>query len=220
MKRETKVEKNYKIMIAGRERIIPYIILVKSRFDGGFNIQDNEFRRISFIVSKEICFSKEVLNLEELEFLRNTFKLNQYEVAEVLGVTNSALSKWKISKKENGLNITESFLLKNFFKEKLIKETEKIGQNKLLLEIIIYEIKGNLIQKDKIDMDSIKNIEKIIIDNLISSEFDINMPSRWTEKIIKNSQKYDFEPSDYKISDKKEDIDYSEEYLETLKITG
>lgn len=207
-------------MIAGRERIISYVNLTESRFGGRYNIQDKEFQRISFFVSKEVCFSDEVLSLEELEFLRTTFNLNQYEVADALGVTNSALSKWKINKKEKGLTPFESSVLKNFFKEKLIKVAENKGQNKFLWKIILSEIKEDFIHRGKIDVDSIKNIEKIIIDKLVGTEFDINVPSSWTEKIIANSKNYTFESNNYEIKNNEEPVDYSKEYMKSLKATG
>lgn len=214
---KTKVEKNYKIMIAGKERIISYVTLTESRFGGRYNIQDKEFHRISFFVSKEICFSEDVLSLDELEFLRNTFDFNQYEIADVLGLTNSALSKWKMFKKDKGLTLMESLVLKNFFKEQLIKMVEKIDQNKFLFDIILNEIKDSFIQSGKIDVNSIKQIEKIIIDKLVGTEFDIETSSPWTEKIIANSKIYDSKSIDYEMKNNEEPIDYSKEYMRSLK---
>lgn len=72
---------NYKMIIAGKERIIPEVNLSKSRANPEKLILSNsELSKISSLVVVDILTNDSLLSLEELDFLRNHFKLNQADI--------------------------------------------------------------------------------------------------------------------------------------------
>lgn len=72
---------NYKMIIAGKERVIPEVNLSQSRANPEKLILSNsEFSKISSLVVMDILTNDSLLSLEELEFLRNHFEFNKSDI--------------------------------------------------------------------------------------------------------------------------------------------
>ena len=83
---EDKVEKNYKMRIAGSIWVIPKVVLSKSFFSKNhYNLKHGEFEKIKWYVANKIVKSNVPLKIEELEFLRQSFKLSKKRLMESLG---------------------------------------------------------------------------------------------------------------------------------------
>ncbi|WP_413613358.1 hypothetical protein [Bdellovibrio sp. HCB-110] len=129
----TKTEHNYKMLVAGKERILPEIIFTVSPFDGGKTISATEYKRIYSVVCAEVLSDLQTpLIYEELELLRKHFQITQSEVAKILGLDESTVSKWR--KQQGALEMGNSRLLKEFFVNKLIK---KQSGNSRATEVVI-----------------------------------------------------------------------------------
>lgn len=216
MNRKTRIEKDYKLIMAGKERIIPYVQLTESRFGGKFLISNDEFQRISFIVSNQVCSSKDLLTLDELEFLRSTFRLTQSEVAAAIEINESTISKWKNTKKVSGLDMIESFTLKNYFRTKLVERTGDVGQSKLLIDLIVNEIRDNFLQNGGINPETFREIQDIVLSKLVCTEFDVPSAS-FEEKL--SVEDFEMDVSSYLDGiSTDEEINYNDDYLASLSV--
>ncbi|MEK2645225.1 hypothetical protein [Bdellovibrio sp. BCCA] len=117
-KLSTEIEHDYKMLIAGRERVLPTVVFTISPFDKGRTISATEYKRLYAIVCKEILsdITKPLL-YEELELLRRYFQVTQSEIANALEVDESTVSKWR--KQHGVLESRNSRVLKEFFISKL-----------------------------------------------------------------------------------------------------
>lgn len=122
---KTVTEKNYKMFVAGRERILPEVVFTVGAFDeDDKGISAAEYKRIYAVLSKDILAKLEApLLYEELELLRKHFNVTQAEVAKVLGVDESTVSKWR--KQQGAMEMGNGRLLKEFFIDKLYKSSLK-----------------------------------------------------------------------------------------------
>ncbi|MGZ3807316.1 MAG: helix-turn-helix domain-containing protein [Bacteriovorax sp.] len=193
------IKKNYTMMMAGKERVFSVVKLTESRTGKGFILSHSELERISFLVCKEICFSKDLVTLEELEFLRNLFELNQNEVASGIGVKESTLSKWKINKKDNGFDLMESIAIKAYFTNKLAAKIEipNLFDSSIMLNIFIGELINNFNNHSTSSFEKVRKLEELYVDTCFSLEFETILPTEETEKIVINSQEFNFNSSGY-----------------------
>lgn len=115
----TKTEKNYKMMIAGKERIIPEVILTESRSGNGtFVLTNSEHKKISLHVFYNEIMNEKTITLEELEFLRN---LSESTANEVLrGLPNHITINY-LKNHIGDLTETEVNTIKTFFLNKINK---------------------------------------------------------------------------------------------------
>lgn len=98
---------NYKMIIAGKERVIPEVNLSQSRVNPEKLILSNsELSKISSLVVMDILTNDSLLSLEELEFLRNHFELTKSDIpynqninCAISDKENAILKKFFLSKK-------------------------------------------------------------------------------------------------------------------------
>lgn len=114
---KTQTETNYKMNIAGKERVIPEIIFTILPGSENLSISVKEFRKVSQVVSNEALSPQNLLNYQEVEFLRNFYKLKIEEIAKHLSLPESTVAVWR--KKEGDLNQSLSDSLKTLFKSKI-----------------------------------------------------------------------------------------------------
>ncbi|MFH1469409.1 MAG: hypothetical protein ABIO70_33800 [Pseudomonadota bacterium] len=93
MKFETIIERDYPYHCAGRVWIIPELHLTKLP-DGTVGLSLAEINRIHRAVANEVCGSAAPMTPEEFEFLASATVTPYSEVARVIGISPSTLSKW------------------------------------------------------------------------------------------------------------------------------
>ena len=134
---KTETVQNYKMLIAGRERILPEVVFTISPFDDKEKgISAEEYKRIYAIISKDILAKLETpLKYEELEVLRKHFQVTQAEVAKVLGVDESTVSKWR--KAHGDMDLGYAQLLKKFFADKMIRRSANNSESPYIVVISV-----------------------------------------------------------------------------------
>ena len=93
MKFQTIIERDYPYHCAGRVWSVPELHLTKLP-DGTVALSREEIGRIHRAVANEICGSAALLTPEEFEFLTDVTVTPYNEVARVVGISPSTLSKW------------------------------------------------------------------------------------------------------------------------------
>ncbi len=93
MKFKTLIERDYPYHCAGRVWTIPELNLTELP-DGTVALSRKEIGRIHRAVANEVCGSAALLTPEEFEFLTDVTVTAYSEVARVIGVSPSTLSKW------------------------------------------------------------------------------------------------------------------------------
>jgi DNA-binding transcriptional regulator YiaG len=91
---KTRTESNYPYAAAGRVWIIPtYTLAVLP--DGTPVVLKTELDRVHRAIGNEICGSPENLIVEELDFLCDITATTYTELADMLDMNRSSLSRWK-----------------------------------------------------------------------------------------------------------------------------
>lgn len=85
---------NYRFEAAGRAWNVPVLHLVVLP-DGSQAISEMEIRRVHAAIANEICGSETPLTIEELDFLCDVTETPLSEVARLLDLHKSTLSKWR-----------------------------------------------------------------------------------------------------------------------------
>lgn len=89
-----KTLRDYEYLAAGHRWLVPEFHLIV--FDDGEEaVPQNEIERVHRAIANEICGSPEPLTFDELEFLADTAGMNLADVARVLGVHRSTITKWR-----------------------------------------------------------------------------------------------------------------------------
>ena len=91
---KTKTERNYPYAVAGRVWILPTYELTVLR-DGSLVVLQRELDRVHRAIGNEICGSPENLTVDELDFLCDITGTTYTELATVLDMNRSSLSRWK-----------------------------------------------------------------------------------------------------------------------------
>lgn len=113
---DTMVQTNFKKIVAGKERILPEIHLVKTSGSKSWSISALEIKRTSRIVAQQIIESSEDITFEELEFLKNLYSVSYLGLSRILDIdektimsrrkqdgTYDNLKSWKIRKYFSGI---------------------------------------------------------------------------------------------------------------------
>lgn len=90
--RPTKTEKNYPMMVAGKEYILPEVTLMESRFKDGWVVELRELERINLWVAQQICQQADSLTRAELEFFRSTLSLTTASITNLVPLAEAPLS--------------------------------------------------------------------------------------------------------------------------------
>jgi len=91
---KTTTELNYPYAAAGRVWIIPTYKLNVLR-DGTLVVTKSELDRVNRAIGNEICGSADNLTVEELDFLCDITATTYVELASILDMNRSSLSRWK-----------------------------------------------------------------------------------------------------------------------------
>lgn len=83
---KTKTEYNYKMMIAGKERVVESITLTQIPNAERWSISVKESKRVFREVALKIISNSDNLLFEEIEFLRNVYRMSFDEFGECLGL--------------------------------------------------------------------------------------------------------------------------------------
>jgi len=89
-----KTIRDYEYLAAGHRWLIPeYRLIVFD--DGEEAVPQDEIERVHRAIANEICGSPDPLTFDELEFLADTARMNLADVARVLEVHRSTITKWR-----------------------------------------------------------------------------------------------------------------------------
>ncbi|MBU0608697.1 MAG: hypothetical protein KKI08_12485 [Armatimonadetes bacterium] len=89
-----KTIRNHEYLAAGHRWLIPeYHLIVFD--DGEEGVSQVEIERVHRAIANEICGAPEPLTFDELEFLADTAGMNLADVARVLDVHRSTITKWR-----------------------------------------------------------------------------------------------------------------------------
>jgi len=91
---KTKTETDYPYAAAGRVWIVPEYKLAQLP-DGSLVVLKAELDRVHRAIANEICGSSERLTVDELDFLCDVTATTYSELAQVLELNKSTLSRWK-----------------------------------------------------------------------------------------------------------------------------
>ena len=91
---KTKTERNYPYSAAGRVWILPTYTL-SVRPDGTLVVLMSELDRVHRAIGNEICGSPDNLTVDELDFLCDVTATTYTELAAILDMNRSSLSRWK-----------------------------------------------------------------------------------------------------------------------------
>ncbi len=89
---KTRTERNYPYAVAGRVWIIPTYTLTVLR-DGDLAVLKSELDRVHRAIGNEICGSSANLTVDELDFLCDVTGTTYAELASVLDMNRSSLSR-------------------------------------------------------------------------------------------------------------------------------
>ena len=91
---KTKTERHYPYAAAGRVWVMPtYTLTVLA--DGTPVVMKSELDRVHRAIGNEICGAADNLTVDELDFLCDVTATTYTELAEVLDMNKSSLSRWK-----------------------------------------------------------------------------------------------------------------------------
>lgn len=113
---KTRTEYNYKMMIAGKERVVENITLVQLPETDRWSISVKESKRVFKEVAQKIISSQDNLLFEEVEFLRNLYRLSFDELGECLNWALEEVVKFR--KTQGILDKDNSLKIKNLIKSK------------------------------------------------------------------------------------------------------
>ncbi len=115
---KTKNEYNYKMMIAGKERIVDSITLTQIPNAERWSISVKESKRDFREIAKEIISSSDNLLFEEIEFLRNVYRMSFDELGEYLGLPLEEVIKFR--KTQGSVDSEKSSKIKSLLKLKTL----------------------------------------------------------------------------------------------------
>jgi hypothetical protein len=111
MKKQDKIiEKDYKIHAAGELWSIPEVSFVRNS-TGELSMTKQEIDKINGAIANFICSQDKELTWEQFEFLCKITVTKYAQIASMLKIDKSTVSKWKNSK----LDYLASFVLKQYF---------------------------------------------------------------------------------------------------------
>jgi hypothetical protein len=116
-KKDTVIEKNYKIQVAGELWTIPEICFFRDA-KGLLYLSKEEIDKINRSIANFICSDNKELTWEQFDFLCKSTATKYSKIAEMLRIDKSTVSKWKSSK----LDFLASFVLKQYFWNKIFAE--------------------------------------------------------------------------------------------------
>jgi len=89
-----KIIRDYEYLAAGQRWLVPEFHVVIFE-DGEEGVSQAEIERVHRAIANEICGASEPLTFDELEFLADTAGMSMAQVARVLGVHRSTITKWR-----------------------------------------------------------------------------------------------------------------------------
>lgn len=116
--RPTKYAYELDVHMAGQLRTLKHVKMTKNPSDDWI-IDREEDTRLRKIVAADILEAdQETMSMEELRFFMSLFKLKQNQIADILGLSESSISKWK-NREIAALTKIESSKLQEHFVELL-----------------------------------------------------------------------------------------------------
>lgn len=128
---ELRIEHDYPLRAAGRVWTIPELRLTVLP-DGHLSISQAEIDRVHPAIANMICASPDLLTGEEFEFLCDVADVSFATVAEALGQSRSALTKWRASGKP--MPRVRSWYTKRWFWFRLFGEA--LGDQEVPLHLV------------------------------------------------------------------------------------
>jgi len=119
VKREYVTEKNYRYHEAGRIWLVKALRFTKLP-DGALGLSQAEINRVHRAIANEVCGDERSLTGEEFEFLCAVAAVTFTEVAGVVHIDRSTLTKWRDAGKP--MPVLRSLFLKRWFWFKLFGE--------------------------------------------------------------------------------------------------
>lgn len=143
---EPVIVSNFEFPAAGRTWVVPHYRLTRLR-DGSLGVPRSEFRRIHLAIVVAICGAPGPMSAKEFEFLCDIADVPYAQVAEMVGLDRSAITKW-MERKNRAMRVDRSNLLKRWFLVTLFAETirrhavpmEALAQDATVLPILRREI--------------------------------------------------------------------------------
>lgn len=129
MNKKTIVKKKYEMQIAGRLWEIPKITFVERK--GRTFLDQKEIKKWNDAVANAICSEDSALTIEEFKFLVNVADRKYSEVAEMLRIDASTITKW--IKKDDDLSYAYSVVLRLWFWAELFEP----GRTEALSDILL-----------------------------------------------------------------------------------
>lgn len=218
---KTFIEPNYSIFLAGAERNVGPVQLTMLPGREKSTISAAEIKRLSYIVCKDICISKDNISYIELDFLKKLFKVNQSEIANLFGIDRSTVSKWK---DRNALfNNADTLLLKKYFSDRLkknIKENNSLSKH-LVGAISNYAIVHALSGVEEDSSNCLSVVDRIVLEKLVECIYSLPLApsarfdaSGYHDLIIKTVVEED-EYEDNQYNDVMDDFSGFEEFKKT-----
>ena len=121
-------ESNYPFQAAGRVWVVPELRL-QSLPDGSTGVSMQEFGRIHRAIANQICGSPGPLSAAEFEFLCDLVDVPYAQIAAMVGLDRSALTKWMGAGKP--MRVDRSNLLKQWFMLRIFEHA--VGRSRLPL---------------------------------------------------------------------------------------
>lgn len=123
MSYENKYQEIYKMKVGDRDYIFEKVPLTHGAI-GNWGISHETVVKMMKSVCVEILVNKdEVLSYDELQFLAKSAELRMGEIAELIGVDKSLLSKWKSG--ENKIQYLQSYCLKGKLPPLIFKDGDQ-----------------------------------------------------------------------------------------------
>jgi hypothetical protein len=116
-KQEKIVEKNYKIHTAGAVWVIPEVYFTRNS-TGELSLTKEELDKINGSIANHICSQEKELTWEQFDFLCKITITKYAQIADMLHIDKSTVSKWKNGK----LEYLASFVLKQYFWQKVFSK--------------------------------------------------------------------------------------------------
>lgn len=143
---EPLIVSNFEFPAAGRTWIVPDYRLTRLR-DGSLGVPRSEFRRVHLAIAVAICGAPGPMSAKEFEFLSDIADVPYAQVAEMVGLDRSAITKW-MERENRPMRVDRSNLLKQWFLVTLFAEAirqhavpkEALAQDATVLPILRREI--------------------------------------------------------------------------------
>jgi hypothetical protein len=143
MNKKTITKKKYEMQIAGRLWEIPEITFVER--NGRTFLNQKEIKKWNDAVANVICSEDIPLSPEEFKFLVNIADKKYAEVAALLKIDPSTITKWL--QKDDDLSFANSFLLKMWFWTELFE-----GNNPKTVKDLLSASPDRAVSKDLVEV--------------------------------------------------------------------